>query len=494
MFNEKITTVLLVFLCTACNNLHKTSPLDVSKDSLIYKVHNNIIEIEIGSNNSINHSVNIKFLNTNNISYVSSKGKIGTHNFIGDKKTFLDIDSIIRCSNNRIELAYKLTKNPKLPLIIIIDEKDTINFEYNYSPMPKTDDLYAILVSGKAECIVKEGSITPKIENLKKWLYDNGNFMDDSDINLMCDIYKDLSYKSTGNYCLKDAHSVPVMKDFSGNKYKINTNMIADYYYLFATNDSKDLEDFIRDVISENYVGSLSSSHEVFSCYRTKGKGGLLTMFLIGIDKKWNKQIIPVGMVCIDNKPPYITTENESSQEKSIRGSFAASMHTNSHSNNRTPNNLIFSKSKKNILDTSDDFKSLGFSIRKIPNIDISENITVRGNNFRGNMAEFTISFGENVKSITFEYKDVKRKVNLSDKKSPYTFRCYLPLNLGDNYIAITAEDKFGNSFESINETNDKLTSLLLYRKLYYVNMVRIKDEIPDINININNNIDVNVL
>lgn len=134
----------------------------------------------------------------------------------------------------------------------------------------------------------------------------------------------------------------------------------------------------------------------------------------------------------------------------------------------------------------------MGFIIREVPHINIIENISVKGIEFQGNRATFSISFSNDVKSITFYYKDVKQKVNLLDKKSPYSFSCYLPLNIGDNYIEITAEDRFGNSFDTLPETDNKLANML-FRTLYYVNMVRTKDYAPDININICNNVDANI-
>lgn len=476
--------VLPALLCVACNNSQKASAVDVQEeDTVTYKINGNIIEIK--SNDSISHRVDI-------ISNDASAGLSESYSFIG-KEAYLDVDSVIRCSSQREELAYNFTRNTKLPLTVTIDNKTEVDFEYNYSPKPKEEGLYARLASGKAGLLVKEGSIAPKIEDIRKWLYDTGNFLEDSDIELMYDIYKDLLYRKTNNYRMEDFSSIPTIKDFSGIRYRINTNMVADYYYLFATDDDNDLESFIRDVVSDNFAGASPTSGAAFSCYRSKGKGGLLTMFLIGIDKKWNRQILPVGVVCIDNRPPIILTRNESYHETNSTGRYAdALLGNNRIANNRagleTPGKSVGSKL---FADKYNDFKSLGFSITGVPNVDITENITVTGNEFRGNVAGFTIAFEKGVKSVTFAYKDAKHKVNLVNKKSPYTFNCYLPLNLGDNYIEITAEDKLGNSNERSEDVNDKSNSL--YRATFYVNMVRTEDESSDININVNNNVDVTV-
>lgn len=91
-----------------------------------------------------------------------------------------------------------------------------------------------------------------------------------------------------------------------------------------------------------------------------------------------------------------------------------------------------------------------------------------------------------------------QRILNLTNKKSPYAFSCQLPLNLGDNYIRINAEDKYGNTTESTQKVDDNanLREILtnsIYSSLFYVKMVRTGKTTPDININLNNDIDVNV-
>lgn len=495
MYNKLTIIALLVILCTACNHSHnKTSSQNISNNSITYNITNNTIEIK--STDFITHTLNIAYFNKDN---TNTKLLSEPYRFIGTQAISLNIDSIIRCSDNRMELSYKFISNSKLPLVIIIDDIYKINFEYNYFQKHREEGLYAKIVDGNAACLVKEENIVPKIEEIKKWLYDNNNYMDDSKINLMYSIYKDLSYKESNNYCLENAITIPIIKDFSGIKYRIKTNMIADYYYLFATDSKSDLDTFIRDVVSDNFQGSLSNTNNVFSCYRSKDKGGLLTMFLIGIDKKWKKQIIPLGLVCIDNKPPHIKTQNETiTDDYKNRYREAKSMarlfSTNACSNNRIQHK-IENEPQSNTLKN---FQSLGFNITRIPNINIRENITVRGLDFYGNTADFEISFSKNVKSITFEYKNVKRKLNLIDKESPYVFRCHLPLNIGDNYIKINAEDKLGNTTNTLknfdeNDNTNLYEKLASSSALFYVEMVRAEKTTTDIDIDLYNDIDINL-
>ena len=479
MCNKLILAALLVILCSACNHSSNNAALRGVSNPIRYHIINNIIEII--TTDSTTHTINIAYPNKDNI---CTKLLSKPYKFIGPQKIRLDIDSIIRCSNNRIELSYKFFSNPKLPLVITIDEKQNIDFEYKYFQKHIEEGIYARLISGNAAYLIKEGSVTPDIKDIRRWLYNNNNYIDNDSIDLMYEIFKDLSYCNSNNFYLEDATSIPTIKDFSGIKYRINTNMVADYYYLFATDNKWDLETFISDVVSDNFIGSLSNTNNAFSCYRSKDKGGLLTIFLIGIDKKWNKQIIPIGMVSIDNEPPYIMTRNQSMTDNH---------HINvllKMQNNTTPQ--IENEIK---CDTIKTFKSLGFNITGIPHTDIEERITVRGNDFRGGYAEFTISFSKNVKSITFEYKDVKQKLDLTDKESPYTYSCNLPLNLGDNYIKINAEDILGNMTKSANNNNNKSLYEILTSNsaTFYVKMVRREQTTPDININLHNNVDVNV-
>lgn len=496
MNNKHIIITLLSLLLFACNNTNnistsdKISSSDDSKNSVTYEINHNVINVK--TKDSIPHHIGIAYKNSNNANIeVFSKNYMA----IGSKGINIDIDSILRCHSNHMNLAYEFAHNSELPVIISIDSKKRIDFTYNYLPIIKEQNTYARLISGKAAPLVKEEDLIPGIEQIRSWLYDNDRFMEDAEIELMYSIYEDLVYKNTNNYCLKNESDVPKIRDFSNFYYRIDTNMMADYYYLFATDNSKDLETFIRDVVCDNFQGALTNSGGSFRCYRAKGKGGLLTIFLIGIDKEWNNQIIPIGMACIDNLPPSISTENESEREKSWTETVANAVvsGTRTYSSGSSYNKPVEKKKdKKKLNNSTKDFSLRGFNIKGVNNINTREQITVRGVEFGGNWAKFVISFDSNVKSITFEHANTKRKVNLSDKESPYTFDCNLPLKVGDNYIEITAEDKFGNSIETAEPSEGKKYNIL-YKTFFYVRMVRTQEADDDINVNINNNIKVNV-
>ena len=91
-----------------------------------------------------------------------------------------------------------------------------------------------------------------------------------------------------------------------------------------------------------------------------------------------------------------------------------------------------------------------------------NESFGISTGSFQGNFANFTIYFTPDVESITFKYKEANRTIKLAGQDSPYTTDVFLPLNLGDNIVKITATDKFGNESSQHEET---------------INMVRIKDD-----------------
>ncbi|MGM9764404.1 MAG: hypothetical protein ACI3ZQ_10335 [Candidatus Cryptobacteroides sp.] len=510
MCNKTFIWIFVSFCCIACNNSHKaTSFENVKKADVTYKIDSNILTVK--SLDTLSHSVYISTLEADSTGIIISSNSFGKYSFWGPKEFKIDIDSVVRyCyDENIIELAYRLTDSDTLPVSIEIDGNIHIDYEYCCRPKQRSEGVYAKLVSGRAESLVKEESVVPEIKTIREWLYDHNKFLGESDIQKMHKIYKDLLYKYTNNYIPENASAIPIIKDFSGLKYRINTNVVADYYYLFAATGSKEIEDFIRDVITDNYHGAIKDSHKTFDCYRTNGADGILIISLIGINNnaQRNLQVVPVGVVCLDNNPPRITTEGESeTEEERMKSVFGTSSSSRIYDKNDykkkaelySKHNSYGSYFAQNIRSDVKTFNSrqFSFNIVGVPEIKTIEKITVRGEDFRGQRAEFTLTYGKNVKSITFSYKGVNQKIDLSKRESPYNFSCYLPLNLGKNYIKIFAEDKLGNSHFVVDESTTNLSfseRLEMMPSSFYVEMVRSQEPETEINVNIDNNVDVNV-
>ena len=109
----------------------------------------------------------------------------------------------------------------------------------------------------------------------------------------------DLNKTNKNVYITND--EVPVLKNFSNTNYYVNTKIKADKYVLFAASSQKELDDFIEDVITNDFDLTTESVSTPMKCYRKLDSDGYKCIFLIAINKDWTTQIVPLGLVAIDN-------------------------------------------------------------------------------------------------------------------------------------------------------------------------------------------------
>ena len=391
----------------------------------------------------------------------------------------IDIDSLIRGDNvNNNHIALHLVQNDmRLPFSITISDVST-EYEYTYSPKHVNNGPDATLVSGKAAPVHPMGKVDVKIEDLTKWLYFNDTYMDTEDIQRFYNVVYDLSQFESSVYQIEQGASLPVIKNFKGLKYRIKSNIKADYYYLFATSEEQEVEEFVSEVISQGFPQAESNINNSLSCFRkadsTSGilsgyrNSGLRVLLLIAINRDWSKTIMPVGLVNLDNSGPQII-EGSDPLTDILEGRKIYNPHES----------LIDLQQKRNTQSISDKvginsnlvFNKYGFEV--IRQKTYSETLYVKTGHFYGNEANFIFEKRGHVEAITIEYGSTSRTYNVKDETSPFTINCWLPLNIGENHVTIKATDKLGNQS----------------RHTHTINMVRVTDYNPDININ--NQIDI---
>ena len=256
------------------------------------------------------------------------------------------------------------------------------------------------------------------------------------------------------------------MKNFSAIPYKVKTNFKTDYYYLFATNNQQGLDEFIKEVCITNFEGGETNINNTLSCYRQKDKGGLLCIFLIGINKDWSKIVLPLGLIAVDNELPNIISDNNVDKTEFFRTDGTSFL---DKPNKQTEQPYIVDSMMIHIP-------------QNIPDIDGQVMILTKP--FRGNHANFELRFGGDIKSISikreihrsymrYSLKPETKVISLENKRSPYYFTYELDLGIGDNYIPIQVTDKRGNKSDYT----------------YKISMVSVENDTPQINID--NNIDV---
>ena len=287
---------------------------------------------------------------------------------------------------------------------------------------------------------------------IRKWLYRNGHSDDWSSV---AEIIENTvwSFQQGSNIWKPNTgKQIPIVKNLTGLSYSINSDIHADYYYLFATDRQEDIAKFIEEVVSMDYPES-SKTTQGLSCFRSNDRGGVLGIFLIALNNDWSTKVIPVGLIAIDNILPSVTTDNggrfgglfgESPFEKSL------SIHLSKYGIN------IFIPKENNPL--------------------IEGYLHLGTNQFRGDAAQFEVHFGGDIESISIKrevHRDYQRffmkpetkTFKLSDKTSPFHFSYTLDIGIGDNFIPIVVKDKMGNektinykiTMESVNDDNPQI-------------------------------------
>ena len=436
------SAALLICVICSCGNSGQRSN-SISKTSYSFKQDGS--RIIVTQSDYSRHAINLSLLGKQH--QVVSYGKVDT----------LDIFKIA----DHFELAYSLAEKGRASVSLNVDGAHDTTFTYVSNPT-STASHYAKITAGAAARLSTEANSVERTDVIK-WLYSSGNKLDDGSIAKMVATINSMSAENN-TYWVNDGVAIPVIKSFAGQKYSVNTNISADYFYLFATDSAEDVEDFIAEVVSQDFTNAKKTPNAM-DCFRPKDKGGYLTIFLIGLNKDWTREVIPVGLVGVDAISPYVSSDNNNLDNLLLSRRATAT----------DSNNMVFNlKSQRVVI--------------KIKKSDSKESLTgtlnISTGEFRGDNANFIFRFGGDIESVSIKreiHHDYQRyfmrpetkTIKLSDKNSPYHFTYTVDLGIGDNYIPIKVTDKRGNTTDYT----------------YHIKMVQGENNNPEVNIDNNINI-----
>lgn len=376
----------------------------------------------------------------------------------------LDITDLIKGDVQHVnEFAYTVATKGNLPIRFMVGEQLDTTIRVSFQVTAPTKSARTRIVSGPCLKLDIKGTSNSQEVEIKKWLFKHGTHADDATIHRMAQVVNILSASGYDEYVPEEENILPVLKNFRDARFKIQTDIKADYYYLYAASEYSEINDFIAEEVSLNFQHAEKSPSAPFACFRPLDKGGILTIFFIAINKDWSRTIVPLGLVVIDNQKPYISSDNKTSFGGDVSFFSANSAQT--------------SESDKKLI------KEINASISFPKNRPvISGSVHIATGQFRGDDAQFTITFSGDVESMTIK-REVHRSyswltpgtktINFSGQTSPMHFTYALDLGIGDNYIPITVKDKRGN----------------ISTYSYHIEMVQVEKTNPEINID--NNIDI---
>lgn len=433
MNNRNIVSlfVLIFLMCMGCKentsqSLKSISEIQFTGDSLKFtNIHNKEISLQI--NNDIL------------LSQQNSK----------DNDIAISVIDIVRKCKDKNETALLALKNKNtLPVNVKITGEIDTTFFCEIEPFYESERFFSI--SGECSPLISKYSNPSQSTDLKKWLFRNNEPLDDDNIKLLTGLVNQLSRNNTIEY--NATTSIPVIHSFAGKKYRVNSSLKGDYYVLYACSDSKEINEFVEDIVANDFDLCSKSLNIPLDCYRKSESNGYKCICLIALNKDWSYKIQPLGLVAVDNIAP---VSSKSSYEKDI--SFI-----------NFPNGVKvnFPPDKPNINGLCD------VAITNSSGNGIECNVSFRVY-FDGDVKSVTVKRTKNLCYDGWTHKVENKTIELKDKTSPYLFTYNLHLKDGDNYIPIIVEDNHGNKREfELNE------------RAHFV-----RDNSPSINID--NNIDI---
>lgn len=423
LINLSISCLACILVMSGCNGNVAKSP------KIAAKIDGSVLVLDADSTQT--HNVNI------------SVGQLASFSTsIRGGEEFNLMDSLKLQKSAHYELAYALAQNDGLmdAHISILNKLDTtLQCQFKYSDIWEHK---GEITSGKFAKIVNTFDSEHIDSELRRWVYKNKKInIGDTLFNAMRLYLRELSMTTNTEFTISG--EIPSMKSstLKGNTYKVSSDIQADNYFLFAGDSDEDIDYFIEEMIARNMVDAAKNLSSPLYCFIRNNEWGVQCIFLIGINNDWSSQVIPMGVISIDDVAP----------EYGMLAKLYDESYTNYNFNKR------------------------GFSVNVSTHPQVSGKWDASFGNFQGwspyNVPwTFTWS-GDVAKIVVHRSKSLTETISLKGKTSPYhiTISTYLP-NTGDNYVKLEAYDSLGNKSETdIN-----------------IALERVKDDKPQIDIDNN--------
>ena len=338
---------------------------------------------------------------------------------------------------NQIEVAYKLaTHDNTFDVTVRISRTTDTTFQYRFNTFDIKPINVAEVVSGPCCGFYDVNNKRDYHGKIRQWIFKNDISPDSSVIEAANSILRQFNYSGKNEYSAL-SNSVPVVKSLSGLKFRFNAQLEGDFFYLYAYSccSGKSIKSFVESKITKGLSDAHHSVRDEFACSNSGGSGPNV-LFLVGIDKNWKYEALPVGMIVVDDIAPKISARGH--MPTRYRGLY------NSYYDYGNGSSLSWSKTitlpRHNM-------------VINIPDISasISSSVSVSYGSFEGNDY-----FGYNIPFYVSVYGDVQsltigsHRLNGSSIKNDECIRLHIRgLHTGDNSLPLTAVDSRGNKSTS---------------------------------------------
>lgn len=444
--------VLLAFMCSC-------SAIQTKDNSFVScKLEDSKLIVEVDTFSTYKFCLNVG-------SVVVDSGNLNAH------KEF-NLSQVVKGNNtNRKDIALNAAKNDFTHEIRfqINDVFDTVfNYRQTITEIPDEN----ISFTGFGAPLVRKSQKSNVDKELRVWLYRKQEHLDDTLFDNFRMIYSELSLTGDNEYV--PVGSIPVVHDIEGYKYKVTSDIQADYYAVVACQDQAYINQFVEQAVGNNFTGLSSSLSSPLTCHYRKGTSGYRNVFLLCINKDWTYKQIPLATFALDNSAPEPSFYDASSRLARTRYYYQ-----NENTSSKSEPSSLSYKNRIRVSYPSNKPKIFGDASVLITNWD--------GNGLECNVT-FQVELSGDTKSATiqrrgelcyydkylgYHFKPEDKVIYAKDHKGAYTFTYKMHFDGGDNIIPIIVEDYNGNK----------------HKGSITVNAEFVRSNAPSINID--NNIDI---
>lgn len=278
-----IMIACIAMIITGCSSIMKKAKANASFNS-----GEGSISVALENTDSCNYSLKIN-------EYIISSGTVygkGELNILNQIKSKADIckEVALLAAKNNNELHVSL---------ILTDLLDT-TFLYHLIPSVVLQD-DTVQFFGIGAKVLSLSSSRNVDEELKRWLFRKNEVVSDSLFGGLRTNYLYLTETKNNDYVVRE--EIPVVHNLSENKYSVTCNMEADYYAVVACSNQNFIDKFVENSVVTDYK-NLSTSKSNIVCIPEDNESGYYCIVLLGINKDYSYQQLPIAVVALDNVAP----------------------------------------------------------------------------------------------------------------------------------------------------------------------------------------------
>lgn len=279
---------IIMISCVAMIVYGCSSVMKKAKVNASYNSEKGSISVALENIASCNYSLKIN-------EYVIGNGTInenGELNILNQIKSKVDICKEVALlaakNNNELQVSLSLTN--------LLDT----TFIYHLIPSVVVQD-DNVQFTGVGAMVISKSASRNVDEELKHWLFRKNEVVSDSLFSSIRTNYLYLTETNNNDFVVRG--EIPVVHSLSGNKYSVSCNMKADYYAVVACGNQKFIDKFVENSVVKDYK-NLSTSKSNIVCVPEDNESGYFCIVLLGINKDYSYQQLPIAVVAKDNVAP----------------------------------------------------------------------------------------------------------------------------------------------------------------------------------------------